>query len=149
MNKVLRLLIVFLCIISTNAFSGMQEGIDAVQRGDYQTAYKEFKPLAESGNLIAQTAIGLMYSHGDGVIQNYKEAVKWYTLAAEQGDAKAQYNLAQKYYYGVGVSPNNVYAHMWMNIATANGIKEGADERDKYAKNMTSSQIQQAQDLAR
>ncbi|NDG54330.1 MAG: sel1 repeat family protein, partial [Flavobacteriia bacterium] len=103
MNKVLRLLIVFLCIISTNVFSGRQEGWDAYDKGDYQTAYKEFKPLAESGDAYMQFTLGWMYDNGKGVLQDYKEAVKWYTLAAEQGYASAQFNLALKYDDGEGV----------------------------------------------
>jgi len=37
--------------------------------------------------------LGLIYSKGQGVPQDYKEAVKWYRLSAEQGVAQAQYNL--------------------------------------------------------
>ena len=70
MDKVLRLLIVFLASFQSMLF-GLDEGFDAIESRDYQTAYKEFKPLAESGNSIAQTVLGIMYSNGDGVIQNY------------------------------------------------------------------------------
>ncbi len=70
-----------------------QKGLDAFQRGDYETALREWRPLAEQGNARAQTALGLMYAEGQGVSQDYETAVKWYRLAAEQGFASAQNNL--------------------------------------------------------
>ena len=70
-----------------------QKGLDAVQRGDYTTALREWKPLAEQGVAFAQYNLGVMYANGQGVPQNYKTAVKWYRLAAEQGDADAQIKL--------------------------------------------------------
>ena len=57
-----------------------QKGLDAVQRGDYTTALREWKPLAEHGNADAQFNLGVMYDDGEGVPQDYKTAVKWYRL---------------------------------------------------------------------
>ena len=51
------------------------KGLDAAQRGDYATALKEFKPLAEQGDAIAQHNLGVMYGRGQGVTQDYKTAV--------------------------------------------------------------------------
>ena len=62
-----------------------QKGVTAYKSGDYATALREWKPLAEQGNAIAQHNLGLIYDKGDGVPQNYKAAVKWHKLAAEQG----------------------------------------------------------------
>jgi TPR repeat protein len=61
------------------------KGLVAAQRGDFATALREWTPLAEQGDAFAQTNLGLMYSKGKGVPQDYKTAVKWYRLAAEQG----------------------------------------------------------------
>ena len=70
-----------------------QKGFAAYNAGDYATALKEWRPLAEQGNADAQNNLGAMYDNGNGVLQNYTEAVKWYRLAAEQGYAGAQINL--------------------------------------------------------
>jgi TPR repeat protein len=43
--------------------------------------------LAESGDPIYQTKIGLRYRSGEGVQKNEVEAAKWFRAAAEQGDA--------------------------------------------------------------
>ena len=79
-----------------------QKGLDAYDRGDYATALREWKTLAEQGNADAQYNLGWMYTNGKGVPKNYKTAVKWYKLAAEQGNASAQYNLGGMYSKGQG-----------------------------------------------
>ncbi len=70
--------------------SSYQEGMDAYNRGDYNTALKEFRPLAEQGFASSQFNLGLMYERGQGVPQDYVRAYRWYTLAANQGDYLAE-----------------------------------------------------------
>ena len=53
------------------------------------------------------------------------------------------------YAFGNGVMKDYVYAHMWGNIASMNGNDLGALLRDDFAEKMTSSQIEEAQRLAR
>jgi TPR repeat protein len=75
--------------------------------------------------------------------------MKWYALAAEQGNAHAQYNLGLMYANGQGVIQEDVYAHMWWNIAASSGEEMASGSRGIVAKRMTSSQIEEAQKLAR
>ena len=70
-----------------------QKGFDAYQNGDYATALREWKPLAEQGDANAQYNLGLMYDKGLGVPQDEKTALKWLTLAKRQGVAYSQENL--------------------------------------------------------
>jgi len=116
---------------------------------DYKTAVKWYRLAAEQGYVNAQYNLGTMYRNGVGVSQDYKTAVKWYRLAAEQGDASAQNNLGAMYGLGTGVINDYIYAHMWGNIAASNGNENGAKVRDLVAKQMTPSQLEKAQDLAR
>ena len=90
-----------------------------------------------------------MYEKGIGVPQDDKEAVRLYRLAAEQGYADAQGNLGVMYVFGKGVTKDFVYAHMWGNIALMNGNERGELVRGHVAEKMTSSQIEEAQLLAR
>jgi hypothetical protein len=53
------------------------------------------------------------------------------------------------YAKGRGVIQDNVYAHMWGNIAASNGNEKGGKVRDLAAKQMTPSQLETAQNLAR
>jgi len=64
-------------------------GYAAYDRGDYATALREFRPLAEQGVTPAQVLMGIMYAYGKGVRQDETEAVKWLRQAAEQGSAFA------------------------------------------------------------
>jgi len=73
------------------AFADYQKGLDAYESGDYATALKEWKPLADQGHVVAQYNLGIGYANGKGVIQDYKGALKWFKLAAKQGHAEAQY----------------------------------------------------------
>jgi TPR repeat protein len=125
------------------------EGLAALQAGDYATALQEWRPLAEQGDVSAQYNLGTMYDNGFGVTQDYAEAVIWYRRAAEQGDAKAQTNLGFMYANGRGVLQDAVLAHMWYNIGGANGNELGSDNRGLIEEQMTREQIAEAQALAR
>ncbi len=89
------------------------KGLAAYNSGDYATALQEWRPLAEQGDASAQYNLGVMYSNGHGVTQDYKETVKWYLKSAEQGYANAQYNLGVTYYDGHGVTQDYKEAVKW------------------------------------
>lgn len=80
-----RLLITFVLLASLPGYADVQSGLDAYEAGDYATALKEFKPLAEQGDAVAQYNLGKMYRKGHGVSKDGKKAAKWYRKAAEQG----------------------------------------------------------------
>ncbi len=152
-------LIVALCAgftlgLTAPAGAGFDEGLAAHDRGDYATALREWRPLAEQGNAKAQSDLGWMYSKGLGVPQDYAEAVQWYRKAAEKGDAFAQNNLGAMYGNGQGVPQDYVQAHKWYNLA-ASRLPSGEDRdlavknRDIVAPKMTTAQIAEAQRLAR
>ena len=126
-----------------------QKGLTAYESGDYATALREWKPLAEQGNARAQHNLGVMYRKGQGVPQDDKTAVKWYRLAAEQGYAFAQNNLGFMYGNGKGVSRDYIRAHMWWSIAASSGDKDAISGRDAVSKRMTPADISTAKKLAR
>jgi TPR repeat protein len=51
----------------------------AVAAGDYATALRLMRPLAEQGYAYAQTSLGAMYAEGKGVPQDYAAALSWYS----------------------------------------------------------------------
>ena len=107
------------------ARAGFDEGMAAYERGDYATALKEFRPLAEQGNADGQFNLGLMYDLGRGVTQSYAEAWKWYRLAAEQGNAEAQNNLGYMFDNGEGVPQDYAEALKWYRKAAEQGDAVG------------------------
>ncbi len=99
----------------------LETGGAAYDRGDYATALKEWRPLAEQGDAGAQFFLGLMYTNGLGVPQDYAEAAKWYRLAADGGYDKAQYNLGIMYNNGTGVTQDYAEAMKWFRLAAEQG----------------------------
>ena len=51
--KHLALAIVFVLGFASSAWADFQAGVAAYDRGDYATAFREMKPLAEQGNASA------------------------------------------------------------------------------------------------
>ncbi len=49
------------------AWADFDAGVAAYDSGDYETAFREFKPLAEQGDAHAQFNLGYMYHKGEGV----------------------------------------------------------------------------------
>ena len=94
-----------------------EDAVAAHGRGDYATAFRLWRPLADQGNAGAQFNLGLMYDNGKGVTQNHAEAVKWYRLAAVQGNARAQSNLGVMFERGQGVTQNHAEAVKWYRRA--------------------------------
>ena len=123
------------------------KGLAAAERGDYVTALREWRPLAEQGIAQAQFNLGVMYAKGEDVVQNYGQAVKWYRRAAEQGFAQAQNKLGLMYGLGDSVVQDYVTAHMWGNIARANGYDSGK-LLDALEQLMSKGQIARAQQRA-
>src|SRR5262245_26582690 len=60
-------LILSIVYLSTPAWADFQTGMEAYNSGDYATALREWRPLAELGDSTAQAALGLLYEKGRGV----------------------------------------------------------------------------------
>jgi uncharacterized protein len=56
-----------LIAVAGTAFAGAwEDGTAAVFRGDYVTAYRLLRPLADRGDANAQNTIGFLYRIGEG-----------------------------------------------------------------------------------
>jgi hypothetical protein len=132
-----------LALARTAVAGPLEDGVEAIDRGDYATALRFLRPMAEKGNPDAQINLGNMYFDGNGVPQDYSESVKWYLLAADQGSADAQITLGFLYEYGDAVPLDYVQAYKWFDLAGSPLY------RDAVAAKMTPAQITEAQKLAR
>ncbi len=94
--------------------------------GDYDTAFKEWLPLAEAGDPMAQNNIGYMYRKGFGVRLDEAAAAEWYRRAAEQGLVAAMTNLGYMYDEGRGVVRDYVQSYNWFLLAVENGDEDAA-----------------------
>ncbi len=116
---------------------------------DLVQAHKWLNLAAKQENADAQWMLGTLYSNGQGVRRDYILALDWFRKAANQSHEKAQFNLGLIYEDGKGVSQDFVQAHMWYDLAAAQGDSFAKQKRDRVAKQMTPSQIKEAQRLAR
>ncbi len=108
-------------VVSLAAHAGFDQATAAFDRGDYATALRELKPLAEKGDARSQYAMGVMAENGFGMPKNLAEAASWYRKAAEQGNADAEYNLGAMYEHGIGMPVNHVEAARWYRPAAEAG----------------------------
>ena len=63
-----------------------RKGFEAAQSGAFETALKQWKPLAEGGNSVAQHNPGAMYYNGQGVLADFVIAHMWFNIAAANGN---------------------------------------------------------------
>ncbi|MBC8210104.1 MAG: sel1 repeat family protein [Gammaproteobacteria bacterium] len=117
MKKILVIQLAASLLLASPVFAGWEEGMAATQAGDYKKAYTELLPLAEQGNISAQTSIGVMYFNGQGVAQDIDAALVWLNIAANQGHDVAQFNLGVIYSNGTGVDQNFAEAAKWYRLA--------------------------------
>jgi len=104
----------------------VDDGLQAVQRGDYATALALLGPEASRGDANAESVLGLMYVNGQGVPHDPIQALYWLTKAANQGVAAAQNQVALIYCTGgPGVTQDLAQAAIW--------FRKAADQDDATA----------------
>lgn len=95
--------------------------VAAYDRGDYETAFNEWLPLARDDDPAAQRNLAHLYRQGLGVAQDFGEAARWYRRAAYLGLAGAQANLGAMYLRGQGVAEDPEEAAYWFERAAVAG----------------------------
>ena len=82
-----------LCVAT--AWAGpFEDATAAYERADYTTALRLLRPLAAQGDASAQSNLGLMYTNGQGVTQDYVRAHMWFNVAAVYGHPDGAKNSA-------------------------------------------------------
>lgn len=120
MIRALAWLLAALCV-ALPARADYEAGLAAARAGDYATALREWRPLAEAGNRDAQFNLGLAYENGLGVPADGAQAARWYRRAAEQDDRQAQAYLAEMYAGGLGIARDDIEALRWYRRAAERG----------------------------
>lgn len=117
-----RSLFLGLLLLSAPCLAGPAEDADAAyKRGDYASAIRLYRPLADQGDARAQNSLGRMYLRGQGASKDYPSAMKWFRRAAALGIADAQYNLGEIYLRELGVEQDLVEAARWYTRAAEQG----------------------------
>ncbi|MEO6307400.1 MAG: tetratricopeptide repeat protein [Nitrospiraceae bacterium] len=107
--------------LAVPAWADYKAGEDAYNRGDFATALREWRPLAEQGNPEAQVNLGQLYLKGHGVPQDYIQARQWFEKAAVQGRTEAQTGLGDLYLTDHGGRQDYQQALFWFRVAASHG----------------------------
>ena len=86
--------------------------IQRAETGDAE-AQADVIRLANSGDPMAENALGDNYEHGIWVPKDHTQALHWYRRAARHGDSSARYTLGQMYFDGNGVKRDVEEAARW------------------------------------
>jgi uncharacterized protein len=100
------------------------DAMSALADGDYRTAYRDFKALAEEGDAQAQYRLGVLLLFGQGVRQRTEEGIEWLKRAADNGSYLAANELVQIYNSGREVAPDEQEAMKWIERATQLGEQQ-------------------------
>ncbi len=93
MNKFLAVLLIGFSLISVPSWAAdSDEGLDAYNSGDFETAFREWTQLAEKGSALAQFNLGQMYRTGQGVPLDKVYAHMWWKIASSNGSETAAGN---------------------------------------------------------
>lgn len=115
-------LVIALLCTSFSVSADFQEGGNAYKKGDYETAFIEFLPLAEGHDHRAMYALGSMYAAGHGVPMDLKIALKWFQKAATYGRPDAQYKIGVMYDRGLGLKQDYRKAINWYGKSAKSGF---------------------------
>ena len=114
-------LVLSVVCLTAPVWADFKAGVDAYHRGDYATAMRELRPLAEQGDATAQYNLGLLYANGQGMPQDDAQAGKWYAKAALQGHAKAQVDLGALCIKGQDIPQDYTMASSLCRLAADQG----------------------------
>lgn len=113
-----RFLAIVLMLLWSPASAGpFEDGLQALQSGNFADARAAFAPLAAQGHGNAQFMLGVMFENGLGTAKDRGAAAGWYEKAA----AAAQFNLGVFYQLGEGVRRDSAQALKYHSMAAAQG----------------------------
>jgi TPR repeat protein len=139
-------LLMQMAVAGTALAAGAYEAQLAYDKGDFATAQRIYRDLAERGDAVSQYALGRMYARGEGAPKDADQARHWFGMARDQTKALRAYNegdyatalqiyrpLAEKsqvlaeyvlglmYANGQGVAENYGEALKWLQKAAEQG----------------------------
>ena len=121
---------------------------------DYLVALDLYKKAGELGHIASMTAAGRIYATGRGVSADGTEALRWLRRAAAVNNYDAFGWIGSVYEFGRGgVAKNPVLAYAWYGAVPANAnalvVKNAAEGRERLAKILSSSEMQDAEKQAK
>ena len=122
--------------------------LELLNNGDHEAAVRAFKPLAETGNAVAQYYLGKAYLEGRGIMANSRKGIRWLLASSRSGNVEAQLHLAATYANGVNGRRDHFLAYTWYLVAEQAGAIDSRWVRDAEAEALQAEQLPQAKTLA-
>jgi uncharacterized protein len=123
-----------------------------LQNRSASTDYAEVRNLCEKASRRSDSrgfyCVGLLYSKGLGVTQNFSQAAKWFTSAANLDNASAMLQLGEMYWKGMGVKQNKVSAYQFLTLASTFDLPDAKREKESLEKDLTPKQLKEGQTKA-
>jgi TPR repeat protein len=117
-------LVVLLTAIIPARAGAIEDGLEAMERGDFSAAFKHWesaeqhwRPLAEKGDAEARYKLGIMHLNGYGVAQDEAEGLKLIREAAEKGHPDAQMVFGYLHFEGEFIPQDYTTAAIWFRKA--------------------------------
>jgi uncharacterized protein len=127
------------------AFSLRQSG----RSEDDKQAVEWFRRAQARGHQDSAFYLGMHYSEGRGVLQDYPEAMLFIGKLADTGHANAQNMVGNFYRRGLGMPINKTMAYVWYNIAASKGHRDAQQFRDIMGSQLSGPELAEAQKNAR
>ncbi|NQV82814.1 MAG: sel1 repeat family protein [Rhodospirillales bacterium] len=136
------------------------DAMDALDAGDYEKVFSEFRKLADEGNPVALNNLGMLFEIGLGGHRSDSLAERCYRQAAKLGVADAQFNLAAILAADLmkddtTITPSDdeksqrfIEAYMWAYLAALKKNPAAEKAVGRLKKHMSKEQIRTAERMA-
>ncbi|MDG1708191.1 MAG: hypothetical protein P8H03_05480 [Emcibacteraceae bacterium] len=146
----MRKIFILVLLFPFYAFADTAAGITALNAGQYEKAYIEFKAASESGDADAHYQLGLMFQEGQHVEKQDFDALLHFEKAGHLGHIDAMREAIRYHLNGWGVIPNRALAAIWIKLsADANPKKYLNQFKRFYGKLTTYERIEYEERLER
>ena len=117
-------------------------GVSYHEKGDYAQAFNYYRKAALQGLPHAQVNLGMLYTYGQGVLQDDKEAIKWFRKATDQHFADGYFKLGIMYANGQGIKQDYQQAFKLVSLAAEQQHPDAIAIKETVAKRAVMERIQ-------
>ncbi len=109
---------------------------------------EQYQAAAKSGDPVALYLLGMVVAQNAEDARGFRAAAGIFEDLANKGFPVAMANLGILTFQGRGVLQDYIEGYSWLTVAAAAGLEGAIDVRDSFAANMTTEQLNEANELA-
>ncbi|MGI0440331.1 tetratricopeptide repeat protein [Helicobacter himalayensis] len=94
---------VLLCVFTSALMAGDKEARNELNKGNVKRALQLFAQSCDNGDVSSCYELGILYSNGENIKQDYHKSVSYYESACNAGYLPACNNLGVLFFQGLGV----------------------------------------------